>query len=118
MKKVDDKHWVTFKYHAPPGSNVWVAGTFNDWNPAGIRLAYENGVHSAALLLAKGAYEYKFVVDGEWRHDPNGKAYVPNAFGTLNSVLTVGRAKAGKAHPHTFQSRPSVSKNGPMWTAR
>ena len=40
-------------------------------------------------MLPPGAYEYKFVVDGEWLTDPGNPEVRPNAFGTYNSVLLV-----------------------------
>ena len=46
-----------------------------------------------ALLGPNGAgkttTEYKFVVDGEWRNDPNNDQVVHNSFGTLNNLLTL-----------------------------
>jgi hypothetical protein len=35
-----------------------------------------------------------FAVDGVWTSDPTAVARVPNAFGTLNRVVPVGRRAA------------------------
>jgi len=43
------------------------------------------------LLLPPGRYEYKFVVDGVWMHNPDAGENVRNAFGSLNSVVEVRR---------------------------
>ena len=39
--------------------------------------------------MEPGDHQYKFVVDGEWRLDAANPNFVPNDFGTLNSLLTV-----------------------------
>ena len=49
----------------------------------------EDGLWETSLALPPGRYEYKFVVDGQWRPDPNAHENVFNAHGTLNSVVEV-----------------------------
>jgi 1,4-alpha-glucan branching enzyme len=116
-KVTGDKQWVAFKFHAPPGAKVYLAGTFNGWNPKGTKLNREaDGVYGVSFMLPKGTYEYKFVVNGVWQHDPNGKAHTPNEFGSLNSVLVVGKPTQHKTHPHTFESLVSKD-NKRLWTA-
>jgi 1,4-alpha-glucan branching enzyme len=39
--------------------------------------------------LPPGRYEYKFIVDGEWIHDPKSTDNVRNEHGTWNSVLYI-----------------------------
>jgi 1,4-alpha-glucan branching enzyme len=40
-------------------------------------------------ILPPGRYEYKFIADGEWLHDPMAAENVRNEHGTLNSVLLI-----------------------------
>jgi len=80
---------VTFELRAEPGSEVYVAGTFNDWDPTERKLNYREGVYKTALLLPKGRYEYKYVIDEIWCVDPECPDWVPNDHGSLNSVLFV-----------------------------
>jgi 5'-AMP-activated protein kinase regulatory beta subunit len=85
------KKWVRFEITALTGSRVFVAGSFNDWDPVRTPLAEERpGVFGATVLLPKGHHEYKLVVNGEWRCDPSCADWVPNRHGTLNSRLQVG----------------------------
>jgi hypothetical protein len=42
--------------------------------------------------LKPGTYHYRFVVDGEWRDDPECKVRLQNPFGTQNDVVQVGSA--------------------------
>jgi 1,4-alpha-glucan branching enzyme len=81
---------VKFTTEAKDGSTVYVAGTFNEWNPAKNRLRMKDGVYTTTLLVPRGRHEYKFIVDGVWCLDPKCSEWVPNDVGSLNSVLTVG----------------------------
>ena len=67
---------VDFVLERNGAEQVYVCGDFNGWRPAGLRMI--------------GRYEYKFVVDGQWMHDPDARESVPNIHGSLNSVVEVG----------------------------
>lgn len=54
-------------YH-PSGSNIYVAGSFNGWNPQDDNFKFKhdnNGNYSLDLKLDKGSYEYK-ITRGGW----------------------------------------------------
>ena len=82
---------VRFEFVADPGSEVFVTGTFNGWNPDAKQLKNTPGTgpYTATLMLPKGRHEYKFVVNGVWCIDPKCTDWAPNNFGSLNSVLVV-----------------------------
>jgi 1,4-alpha-glucan branching enzyme len=82
---------VRFELDAEPGSHVAVAGTFNNWDPKANRLrdTPDGGTYRTALHLPSGTHEYKFVVNGDWTHDPKCPDCVPDGYGSLNSVLLV-----------------------------
>ena len=44
---------------------------------------------SKVLHLEPGQYEYRLVVDGDWREDPSNPKRVPNHLGGNNSLLRV-----------------------------
>jgi hypothetical protein len=82
---------VTLQLVNPGASQVLVAGSFNSWRPEASPLKpLGNGRWIGDLSVKPGKYEYLFVVDGNWIPDPNATESVPNPFGGLNSVLTVG----------------------------
>ena len=83
---------VTFRANAEPGSQVYVTGCFNDWDPSRKQLKDKNGdgTFIGAMLLPPGEYEYKFVVNGNWCVDPEQPEWHANDMGSLNSVLHVG----------------------------
>jgi hypothetical protein len=49
----------------------------------------DSGHYKTVIALAPGTYEYKFVVNGEWRVDPKCPDCVPNECGSRNSVMAV-----------------------------
>jgi Glycogen recognition site of AMP-activated protein kinase len=76
----EDEYEVTFRYPAPKkGEAVYLAGTFNEWNPKGHRMDGPNneGMCTTRLTLRSGEHQYKFVIDGErWRSDPGNPRQV------------------------------------------
>ena len=81
---------VAFTINAAADVPVFLAGTFNSWDPESIRLEGKDGVYAVELDLAPGSYEYKFIVNGFWTMDPDpARDWVPNGLGTLNSVVVV-----------------------------
>jgi len=83
---------VTFRYYGKPGSTVYLAGEFNDWNPnlTHMRDDDHDGIYEVELKLPIGVYQYKFVVDGRWIHDEHNPDKRPDGFGGYNSVLNIG----------------------------
>ena len=84
------KRCVCLTHHDVPGRTVCVAGSFNNWQPDR-KLMDRNGdgVYRIQLRLAPGEYQYKLVIDGEWRLDAENENCVPNEYGTLNNILVV-----------------------------
>ena len=79
-----------FEFMHPTARAVRIAGTFNDWQPEAAPMhPIGEGYWLKETTLAPGTYEYKFVVDGEWRTDPSAAEQRPNQFGSMNSVVRV-----------------------------
>lgn len=92
MKNSDQKEYkkVTFSFETDPGKKIFVAGTFNGWQPKKTRLKdNDTGEYSVALKLPVGRHEYKFVVEDSWCADPQNPEAVPNDCGSTNSVIVV-----------------------------
>jgi len=80
---------VHFFCYAPDAQSVFVAGTFNDWQPDATPMVRDDeGEWETSLPLSPGRYEYKFVVEGkDWVTDPKNL----NRIGKYdNSLLWVG----------------------------
>lgn len=81
---------VRFRGRFPGARAVRVTGSFTDWTAEGEPLAPQgDGVWEAVLPVASGRYEYRYIVDGDWRPDPQNAEAVPNDFGGVNSLLVV-----------------------------
>lgn len=68
--------------------NVFLAGSFNAWNPQELKMSKVNDVWTLPYVLKGGSYQYKFIVDGKWILDPNNQAK-SNEGGESNSFLVV-----------------------------
>ena len=91
---IDELREVTIRFRDPSAGDVRIAGDFNGWIPdKGVRSVIEsNGqtrVWTKVLHLPPGTYQYRYVVDGEWRQDPTNPRSVPSASGRENSVLVI-----------------------------
>lgn len=82
---------MRFEVNCPGAEKVFVAGDFNDWDPEARRMKRVRkgkDVFVANLNLEPGTYQYKYVVDGEWRCSPEGPRVVTED-GIENSVVEV-----------------------------
>ena len=87
------KHKVTFLYEAPAAQTVLLAGDFTGWQQAPVSLKKDKtGIWKKSISLPPGRYEYRLLVDGEWRDDPQCSARHPNQFGGENCVCVVNGA--------------------------
>lgn len=82
---------VGFALDFTDAEHVYVCGDFNDWHPTSLRMIgnADDGLWEKRLTLSPGRYEYKFIVDGKWLHDPDARENAPNIYGSLNSVVEV-----------------------------
>jgi len=82
---------VTFALQLAEAKAVFLCGDFNNWSPTASRMIRHegNGRWQKCLTLSPGRYEYKFIVDGEWKTDPAAPQNAVNPFGSINSVLEV-----------------------------
>ena len=81
----------TFTYTDPAAKSVSVAGEFNQWSTTEHPMHRDaSGVWTAVIPLKPGKYQYKFVVDGDWKQDPLNPNTADDTFGGKNSVKTIG----------------------------
>ncbi len=92
MKEKKSRHnrKVVFERYAPEANLVQIAGTFNNWDLTKNLLKKEkDGTWKVSIEISPGRYEYRFLVDGNWKNDQLPEECVPNAFGSLNCVMEV-----------------------------
>lgn len=75
---------------------VILAGEFNGWNEEQLKMNRTESGWELRLDLPPGRYEYKFIADKEWLHDPANPNKVRNIHRTYNSVLFVNKLVAFK----------------------
>jgi len=80
------KGMLQFSYRpSEPALEVAVAGDFSGWEPLVMR-RMSDGTFVRNVSGLPCRCEYKFFVDGRWRHDPDHNRTVKNTYGSLNSV--------------------------------
>ena len=79
-----------FTFKAPAALSVVLAGDFTQWQENAIQMKKQaGGLWHATVEVAPGTYHYRFLVDGQWRDDPECTLRVPNPYGDQNSVREV-----------------------------
>lgn len=93
-EEADTPREVVIQFRDPAAGDVRIAGDFNGWVPdKGVRSLIEtegqSRVWTKVLQLRPGTYQYRYIVDGEWRQDPDNPESVPGTGGQQNSILVV-----------------------------
>jgi 1,4-alpha-glucan branching enzyme len=84
------KRKVTFSMNSSDAEEVILVGDFNNWNPKKHPMQKDrNGMWVKTVIIPHGKYEYKFLVDGQWKEDPQNDQASLNCFGTYNNVFNL-----------------------------
>jgi hypothetical protein len=76
--------------------DVFVAGSFSNWENDWLRMNRTAGGWELPLYLETGTHTYRFVVNKRWMMDSSNVLRYPNEFNEYNSVVQVG-------DPHLFR---------------
>ena len=81
---------VAFEIMAPKANNVKLTGDFLNWDKEGLKMKKTNkGLWKIGVSLCSGRYEYKFIVDDEWRIDPQNNEIAETSLGSINSIKEI-----------------------------
>ena len=81
---------VTFSFKSSDAEEVILMGDFNNWNAKKHPMQKDrNGMWVKSVIISPGKYEYKFLVDDQWKEDPQGDQTCLNCFGTYNNVFNL-----------------------------
>lgn len=84
------KRRVTLVARVGEAGQVVATGEFCGWDQQGVGLKRrKDGAWSATLSLTPGEYQYRLLVDGQWRNNPDAERRVANGYGSENDVLTI-----------------------------
>jgi glycosidase len=72
---------------------VFITGDFNNFAIDANKMEEKNGLYETTIMLKKGKYAYKFIVDNIWITDEDVKEFTADGFGGQNSILYVGDPK-------------------------
>jgi 1,4-alpha-glucan branching enzyme len=79
-----------FSIQAPAALSVQLVGDFTHWQKQPINLQKgDSGIWSTSVDLEPGTYHYRFLVDGQWRDDPECTLRVENPYGSTDAVRQV-----------------------------
>ena len=80
----------TFTYADPMATSVQLVGDFTHWQDEPIEMEKQkSGEWKISVVLEPGTYQYRFIVDGEWRGDPDCELRVANPYGSQNAMRSV-----------------------------
>ncbi|HWV98491.1 MAG TPA: isoamylase early set domain-containing protein [Candidatus Acidoferrum sp.] len=80
----------TFRFADPTATSVLLVGDFTHWQTKAIAMHKgKEGIWMATLELPPGKHTYRFIVDGEWRDDPECALRVANPYGSQDMVRQV-----------------------------
>lgn len=73
--------------------DVKLVGDFNDWDEEADSLEKKKDKWEVTMRLKpENRYRFKYLIDGDkWENDDSADEYVPNDFGTEDSVVVVGK---------------------------
>lgn len=84
---------MTFEFARNDIKSVALAGEFNEWSPLKMNYIKKDKVFRARVRLPKNStFRFKYLLDNKiWENDYKADAYVPNTFGSEDSVVTTGK---------------------------
>lgn len=88
--KTKDQAEVTFEFARPDIDSVRLVADFNDWQPVDMSYSKKDKVFRAKVRLPKDdVFYFRYLLDdSEWENDYQADAYIPNPFGSDDSVLS------------------------------
>ncbi|BBN83278.1 1,4-alpha-glucan-branching protein [Pseudoalteromonas sp. A25] len=91
--KTKDEAEVTFEFSHPQAKKVELVGEFTDWKPLAMKFVKKDKAFKLKQRLpVDKQYHFKYLIDGkQWDNDTQADAYVPNSFGTDNSIVNTQR---------------------------
>ncbi len=67
-------------------NNVYLSGSFNQWSTEGLRMIKTDTAWYFDIKLNAGKHLYKYIVNGEWKSDPENKIKESDTYNGYNSV--------------------------------
>ncbi|ADO45976.1 MAG: isoamylase early set domain-containing protein [Hydrogenobacter thermophilus] len=79
---------VTFTAQFEKAKQVQLVGEWNGWMPEMMKRKKDGSFWIVKRLKKGREYRFKYLIDGSlWENDPNADDYVPNPYGSTDSVV-------------------------------
>ncbi len=81
---------VTFELPASVWADrIFLVGDFNQWSLTATPMCQErDGVWRVTVDLPSGCrYEFRYLIDGQWKTDAHADGFATNIYGTDNSIV-------------------------------
>lgn len=87
--KTKDEAEVTFEFNRSDVTSAALVGDFNDWQAIEMKFNKKSKTFTAKVRLPKdGQFHFRYLLNNsEWENDYQADQYLPNAFGSENSVV-------------------------------
>lgn len=80
----------SFAFSAPDALSVQLVGDFTQWQQRPVSMQKgADGVWRTTVELPPGTHHYRFLVDGQWRDDPDCILRAPNPYGSEDMTRLV-----------------------------
>ncbi len=68
---------------------VYISGTFNNWSTSESAMIKTDTGWIFQTELTPGKHQYKYIIDGKWKTDPNNKIKEDDGYGNINSIAYI-----------------------------
>ena len=87
--KTKDEAEIVFDFSRDDVESVSLFAEFNDWQPIEMKFSKKFNSFRTKVRLPKGeSFQFRYLLnDSEWENDYKADNYLPNNFGSENSVL-------------------------------
>jgi 5'-AMP-activated protein kinase, regulatory beta subunit len=99
-QETDDIIPTVFKWDHG-GKNVYITGTFNNWEKQ-LPMHRSGNEFSYVYNVKRGKHAYKFIVDDEWRHAPD-QPTIADVEGRINNFIDVSEFTPYIGDDHFFE---------------
>jgi chromosome partitioning protein len=88
--EIPDMEEISLEFQGAAGVDIRIAGDFNNWEPdRDVTTERRGDLLTKSLRIRPGSYQYRLIINGEWRADPTNPHHITNEYGEINSVLEV-----------------------------
>jgi len=94
---------VRFRWKDANAKEVFLCTSLDNWNYIHPMIKVSQTTFECIISMPTGKYEYKFIIDGVWKHI-NSSSKIKNAFGTFNNTLIVNDDKVVKNYINNHKS--------------